>query len=100
MATLTATPCVDCRAPVPYSGVGRPRAYCDRCRPAWFPPLKEVPRPVSRAVSRSAEAHERKLAREAAARQLVKVFPQAYAAILRDEYRKRGLLDDRRQVAA
>lgn len=27
-----------------YPGVGRPRAYCDPCRPGWFPPLKEVNR--------------------------------------------------------
>lgn len=45
--TLMATECATCGGPLPYAGVGRPRKFCDGCRPAWFPPLKEVNRTTS-----------------------------------------------------
>lgn len=48
---LLETVCRECGEAIAYSGVGRPRAVCDSCRPATsLPPVKKVPEAVSRTV--------------------------------------------------
>ncbi len=48
--------CRGCDEPLTYPGVGRPRVYCDSCRPDWFPAVKEVPSAVSMAFPGFPEA--------------------------------------------
>lgn len=40
--TLIELECATCGNPLPYAGRGRPRKFCDDCRPQWFPKLTGI----------------------------------------------------------
>lgn len=40
--TLFDLECATCGNPLPYAGRGRPRKFCDSCRPQWFPKLTGI----------------------------------------------------------
>lgn len=54
--TVTELRC-ECGTPIPYEGRGRPRRYCDECRPSLFPPLKAT---INKWVSGQSEAASRR----------------------------------------